>query len=45
MGLWTYKHIIYNIWLRGHPENQDDQTTWYEKTINKNIVPIQIYGQ
>ena len=33
----------YNVWLYGYPDNQDDLTSWPEKTRNINIVPIQIY--
>ena len=44
LGLWEIKHIYYNVWLHGYPENQDDLTSWPEKTRNKNIVSIQIYG-
>ena len=45
LGLWADKHKDYNIWLHGYPENQDNLNSWYEKTRNRSIVPIQMYGK
>ena len=44
LGKQADKYLDYNIWLHGFPGKQNDLTRLSEKTGDKNIVPIQIFG-